>query len=160
MTTITRIRTEHEARLHVEQDTDATVLDCFLVTLPPYTSGPMLVYREGADMNVLWSEALAMVAYLRAQPWKAIHPPHVFQPFGVITARWLEDVRRETELRREMMLGELCLPAELERLARIDPKVAQQFHERGVQHLCRVLDLLDGAPLPVAIPWPDFKGLH
>lgn len=159
MTTITRIRTDYDARLHVEIDTDAKVLDAFLVTLPPYTSElGVLVHRKGVDMNDLWKDALAVVAHLRAQPWKEVHPPHVFQPFGVITARNFEGVRREAELRMSMMIGD---GEPLEELAQRYPlDDVKQFHEERVTALCRALDLLNGAPLIATIPWPAFKGLN
>lgn len=160
MTTIVRIRSEYEARLHVEQDTDAKVLNCFNVSLPPYTFAPILVYREGASMNELWADALAIVAHLRAQPWRLVAPPDVFQPFGVITARDLEDVRREFEIRREMMVGECSLPAHLERVANTSEAEARARHEQGVASLCRALDLLDGAPLPAVFPCPPLKSLN
>ena len=162
MTTIVRIRTDYESRLHIEQDSDAQELNCFTVALPPYTSTswPMLVYREGADMNALWADALAMIAHLKAQPWKLVAPPNVFKPFGVITARNREDVRRDYEIRREMMIGECSLPAHLERVATIDVAEARARHEQGVASLCRALDLMDGAPLPVGAPWLPFKALN
>lgn len=160
MTTIARIRTDYDVRLHVEQDVDAQVLDCFTVQLPPYTFGPgLLVYREGVDINALWADALAMVAHLRAQPWKEVHPPHVFQPFGIITARSLDDVRREHEVRREMMGGQLASPADIARVANISEAEARNRHERGVASLCRAHDLLRGAPLAVPVPWPKLKAL-
>jgi hypothetical protein len=165
MTTIVRIRTDYEARLHVEQDTDAPELNCFCVTLPPYTptSWPMLVYREGADMNALWADALAMVAHLKAQPWKLVAPPNVFQPFGVITARNVEEVRREFEYRRELMMAHQFQtdPAYRERVE-ADPILHEdgRAHEQRVASLIRALDLMDGAPLPVAAPWLPFKALN
>lgn len=143
---IQRISTDYTARLHVEQDIDARVLDCFLVALPPYTTEPMLIYREGASMDALWADALAMVAHLRARPWRELHPAHVFVPFGVVTARNLEDVRRESELRMKMMLGQHS-PDHMER----------------VQNLCKAWDILTGAPLPTLASWAQFttlKGLH
>jgi hypothetical protein len=146
MTTLTRIRTDFDARLHVEIDTDAQVLDCFMVALPPYTSEPMLIHREGASMDELWADALALVAYLRAKPWRELHPPHIFQPFGIIAARNVEDVRRESELRMKMLLGQHS-PDHMER----------------VQNLCKAWDLLNGAPLPTLATWAQFtalKGLH
>lgn len=161
MTTISRIRTDYDARLHVEVDTDATV-DCFFVTLPPYTYGPgVLVYREGADMNALWAEALAVVARLRAHPWKEIHPPHVFQPFGVITARNREDVRREFDIRMNLMgAGMFHTDARWRASVERDPVLHIGAHDRRVAELCRALDLMDGTPLTVAVPWPNFKALN
>ncbi len=166
MTTITRIQTDYTARLHIEQDTDAQALDCFMVALPPYTVAPMLVYREGASMDALWADALAMVAYLRARPWREVHPHTVFSPFGVITARNSEDVRREHEIRREMMMVQQFNtdPAYRARVE-ADPILHEngRAHEQRVASLCRALDLMDGAPLPTPVPWAQFKalkGLH
>lgn len=161
MTNIQRLSTDFNARLHVECDTAAQVLDCFMVALPPYTAEPgVVIYREGASMDALWADALAMIAQLRARPWREVHPHTVFQPFGIITARNLEDVRREHEIRREMMIGELALPAHLEHMASISEAEARARHERGVASLCRALDLMDGAPLPASFPCPPLKGLH
>lgn len=160
MTNIQRISTDYAARLHVEQDIDARELNCFTVALPPYTSTPIVVHRASATMDELWADALAMVAHLRARPWREVHPPHIFQPFGIITARNAEDVRREHEIRREMMIGECSLPAHLERIALTDEAEARARHEQGVASLCRALDLMDGAPLPVAMPFPLLKSLH
>lgn len=160
MTNIQRISTDFNARLHVEQDTDAQELNCLTVALPPYTSEPMLIYRDGASMDALWADALAMVAHLRARPWREVHPPSVFVPFGIITARCLADVRREHEIRREMMIGELSLPAHLERVGSISAAEARLRHEQGVASLCRALDLMDGASLPVAMSCPPLKALH
>jgi hypothetical protein len=157
---IQRLSTDFNARLHVEQDTDAQELNCLTVALPPYLSIPIVVHREGASMDALWADALAMVAHLRAQPWREVHPPHVFQPFGIITARNLEDMRREHEVRREMMIGELSLPVHLEHVASISEAEARLRHEQGVASLCRALDLMDGAPLPVSFPCPPLKALH
>lgn len=144
MTTIVRVSSNYESRLHVEEDTDAKPADCFLVTLCPYLPEPgVLVHREGADMNALWAEAIAMVAHLRAQPWKEVLPPNVFQPWATITARNYIDVAREAELRAKMLTGQ-----------------RHPDHMERVQSLIRAWDLLDGAPLPVSVPWPDFKGMH
>ena len=144
MTTINRISSNYESRVHVEEDTDAQPVDCFLVTLCPYLPEPgLLVHREGADMNALWAEAIAMVAHVRAQPWKEVLPPTVFQPWATITARNLEDVRRDAELRMSMMIGE-----------------HGHDHMERVQRLCKAFDLLQGAPLTPTVPWPAFKGLH
>ncbi len=144
MTTIATLRIDFETQLRVEQDTDAKVLDCFSVTLPPYVSEPgLIVHREGADLDALWADALAMVAHLRAQPWKAIAPPDHFKPFGVITARNFEDVRREHEWQMSMLLGREH-PDDMER----------------VRNAIRAWDLLHDAPLTVPVPWLHFKGLN
>lgn len=158
MTTITRIRTDYDARLHVEQDTDAEV-NCFLVTLSPYISEPVLVYREGASVNELWADALAIVAHLKAQPWKLVAPLDHFRPFGVITARNVDDVRREPEYRMQKMLGSICGPEQIAGMAHISEVEAQTLHERGVQHLSRALDLLNGVPLPKGSfdTWPPAR---
>ncbi len=163
---IQRISTDYTARLHVEQDIDAQVLDCFTVALPPYTSEPMLVHREGASMDELWADALAMIAHLRARPWREVHPHTVFEPFSIVVARNSADVRREHELRREKMMVEQFHtdPAYRARVE-ADPVLHEngRAHEQRVASLCRALDLLDGAPLPTPVPWAQFKalkGLH
>lgn len=157
---IQRISTDYNSRLHVEQDVDARELNCLTVALPPYSSEPMLIYRAGASMDALWADALAMIAHLRARPWREVHPPHIFQPFGLVTARNVEDVRREHEIRREMMIGECSLPAHLERVASINEAEARARHEQGVASLCRALDLMDGAPLPASFPCPPLKSIN
>jgi hypothetical protein len=101
-----------------------------------------------------------MIAHLRARPWREVHPPHIFQPFGIVTARNVEDVRREHEIRREMMIGECSLPAHLERVASFNEAEARARHEQGVASLCRALNLMDGAPLPAAFPCPPLKSMH
>lgn len=159
MTTITRIRTEHDARLYVEADTDASVLDCFLVTLCPYVPEPgLLVHRDGVAIDALWADALATVTYLRAQPWNEVAPPAVFQPWATITARNCSDVARESELRMQMMIGD---GEPLQSMAKRYPVAAiGQFHEERVAALCRALDLINGARPVATSPWPDFKGLN
>ncbi len=161
MTTIHRVRTEWADRYHVQLDADASALDCFTVELPPYTTGHGLLVRPqpGNSMDDLWREALTTLAWLRQQPCNPVHPAHVFQPFGVITARNAEDLRREHEINREMMLGE-CTERDRERLERTSVDTSRVFHERRVEHLCRALDLLNGVPLPVVISFPVLKERH
>lgn len=158
MATIHRIRTDFEQRIHIEQDVDASVLDCFLVALPPYTASPgMVVHRTSANMNDLFREAVAWVAYFKAQPWDPILPPSHFQPFGIITARNFEDAWREIELRRELMLGGVepgIAPEDRARMER-DPLLHEngRAHELRVASLIRAHDLLSGKEqMPVAKP--------
>jgi hypothetical protein len=159
MTTISRIRTDYESNLHIEVDTAAKVLDCFLVMLPPYLCEPgMLVHREGADMNELWADALALVTHLRAQPWREVHPPNIFRPFAVIVARSFEEVWREFEVDTALML---CSTESLATMAkRYSAEDIRRLHEERVARLCRALEILRGAPRPPAIPWPAFEGLN
>lgn len=130
MTTITRVRTEWVSRYHVQMDADASVLDCFVVTLPPYTTdqGVCIRKQDGMSMDDALKVALTTLERLRAQPWQAILPPDVFQPFGVITARSFADVSRECEL----------LTAEI--VAGGHPS-----HDDRVRALCRMADLLEMA---------------
>ncbi|MEI2790463.1 MAG: hypothetical protein V9E93_16520 [Steroidobacteraceae bacterium] len=164
MSTIVRISTDWQARIHVQADADVSTHDAALVELPPYSLGvPLLVYRDGASMDELWNEALRTLEALRSQPHKAILPARVFVPFGVITLRRLEDVWREHELRREMMMVEQFNtdPAYRARVE-ADPILHGngRAHEQRVASLCRALDLLNGAPLPVPVPWPDVPARH
>ena len=128
MTTITRVRTEWVSRYHVHMDADASVLDCFVVTLPPYTTdqGVCIRTQDGMSMDDAFREALTTLNRLRAQPWQAILPPDVFQPFGVITARSFADVSRETELRTAEIVG-----------------AGHPDHDERVRALCRMADLLE-----------------
>lgn len=127
MTTIARVRTEWVSRYHVQMDADASVLDCFVVTLPPYTTdqGVCVRKQDGMSMDDAFRDALTTLNRLRAQPWQAILPPDVFQPFGVITARSFADVSRETELRNSEIVGE-----------------GHPDHDERVRALCRMADLL------------------
>jgi len=158
--TIVRISTDWQARYHVQADADVADHDCYQVELPPYTlNAPILVHREGANMAELWNEALRTLDALRSQPREPVLPATRFLPFGVITLRRREDVWREHELRREMMLG-ACTDRERERIERIDLRYAQEMHERRVASLCRAVDLLNGAPPPVVVPFPDIPVRH
>lgn len=107
MTTITRIRTDYVSRYHLQTDSDASGLDCFVITLPPYTTdqGVCIAMRDGMSMEDAFRDALTTLERLRAQRWHAVLPPDVFQPFGVITARSFADVGRETELRNSEFVG-------------------------------------------------------
>ena len=159
---IQRLSTDFNARLHVEQDTDARELNCLTVALPPYSSEPMLIYRAGASMDALWADALAMVAHLRARPWREVHPASVFQPFGIITARNVDDVRREYQFRREvMMVGQFHTDPAYREKVEADPVLHEngRAHEQRVAALCRAWDLLDGAPLPKGSldNWPPVR---
>lgn len=131
MTTITRVRTEWVSRYHVQMDADASVLDCFVVTLPPYTTdvGICIRKQDGVSMDDTFKVALTALTRLRAQPWQAILPPDVFQPFGVITARSFADVSRETELRTLEIVGGI-------------DGVGHLDHDERVRALCRMADLL------------------
>ena len=125
MTTITRVQTDWINRIHVQADADASVLNCFMVELPPYTvGGGLLIHRAGASVEHLWTEALHTIDSLRLQPRTPAHPA-VFIPFGVITARSVEDVRRESEL----TMLEVCESEHPE-------------HMERVRALCRMADLL------------------
>jgi len=128
MTTIARVRTEWVNRYHVHMDADASVLDCFVVTLPPYTTdqGVCVRQQDGMSMEDTLKVALTTLNRLRAEPWQAILPPDVFQPFGVITARNFADVSRETELRNCEIVSEGHLN-----------------HDERVRALCRMADLLE-----------------
>ena len=155
MTTIHRVRTEWQDRYHVQLDADAAVLDCFLVELPPYTTRPgMLVYEAGKSLNDLWSEALRMLDFLRAQPRNPVHPATVFVPFGVITARNRADVWREHEIKREMLDVD-CTDRDRARLEAANLNDSRALHDRRVASLCRALDLIDGkVQMPATVPWP------
>ena len=163
MTTIFRISTDWQARYHVQADGEpGAPLDGFLVELPPYVcdgAAPLLKLRDGQTMDDLWREALETLAWMRAQPHERILPRAVFEPFGVITALCSADRRRRREIKREMMLG-ACDDRERERMERINVRYSQEMHERRVASLCRALDLLNGAPLPVAGPCPELPVRH
>jgi hypothetical protein len=149
MSTIVRISTDWQARIHWQADADVAAHDCIQVELPPYTlETPILVYREGASMDALEQEALRMLDFLRSQPRTPVLPEKVFQPFGVLTKRNLAALCREHDIRREMMIG-ACTDRERERWERIDPKMAQEWHELRVAALGRALELLDNPPRPI-----------
>lgn len=158
MTTVTRVSTNYAERWHVYVDADADTLDCLLVELPPYTLGvPVLVHRVGASMDELWSEALEVLALLRAQPRKLVLPASVLNPFGVISARSFDDVQREAEVKRETALGQ-CSDREREQLERTGIRHSQQAHEQRVSALCRAWGLMQGAPLPQgSFDWPPVR---
>lgn len=163
MSTIVRISTDWLARYHVQADGEpGAPLDAFLVELPPYVcdgAAPLLKLRDGQAMEDLWREALRTLDWLRSQPHEPILPRTVFEPFGVITALCSADRRRRHEIKREMMLG-ACTDRERERMERIDLRYSQEMHERRVASLCRAMDLLNGTPLPVAVPFPDIPVRH
>lgn len=152
-----RLWTDYDARLHVEVDTNAQVLDCFMVGLPPYTASECLCAFRGASMAERWSEALRMVAFFRVQPWKPIHPPHIFQPFGVITARNFDDVQREQQIEL-LMVEPMMYYADRrwrEKVSR-DPALHSNpdYYSKLVANLSRAWDLLNGAPVsPPTVPW-------
>lgn len=131
MTTISRVRTEWVDRYHVQMDADASVLDCFCVTLPPYTTdqGVCVRMRDGMSMEDVFREALATLARLRAQPWQSVLPASVFVPFGVITARNFDDVQRECELNMVAFVGGV-------------DDAGHPGHDERVRALCRAADLL------------------
>jgi hypothetical protein len=136
MTTITRIRTDWINRYHVQADADASVLDCLVVELPPYTTeqGVAIGLREGMSMDDLLQEALTTLDRLRKERWQPVLPASAFVPFGVITARNFEEVSRETELRTLEIVG---------------ADAGHPNHDERVRALCRMADLLEmTGPLP------------
>ena len=161
MTTLTRVRTDYVQRLHVFVDGDAATIDCFMVELPPYL-GPMCVpQRDRMTLDDTWREALTTLEWLRAQPYEPLFPRTVFVPFGVITARNFDDVNREHAIKMNMMGARLFHTDEQHR-ARVDrdPVLHAGAHERRVAELGRAAELLNGAPLPVAVPFPDVPLRH
>lgn len=98
-----RHRTYHIRRFHLEIDRDASPVNCFIVELPPYLMSPSgiglpVLPRAGKTLDDLFTEALATLEFLRAQIHEPMYPPDVFQPWGIIQARNLDDVRREFEI--------------------------------------------------------------
>lgn len=144
MTTIVRVRTDWTNRYHVQVDADASVLDAFIIELPPYETGTATwvhSYDGGKGMDELFQNALLELQRLRAKPHRPLFGREVFVPFGVITARNYEEICRERELATLSFVGgvEDC---------------GHPDHAERVRALSRMLDILDGAPLPVAGPWP------
>lgn len=146
MTTITRIRTDYVQRLHVFVDDDATVIDAFVVDLPPYM-GPMCVpQREGMSIDETWRDALRTLAWLRSQPYTPIFPLEVFVPFGIVIARSFADVQREQAIKTAMLEPTLFHTHERHR-AWVERYRPEGAHDRRVAELCRAMDLQNGAPL-------------
>ena len=151
MTKLIRRYTDWSRRYHLEVD-DASPIDCFIVELPPYLISPSgiglpVLPRPGKSMDDLFTEALATLDFLRAQIHDPLYPPDVFQPWGIIQARNLDDVRREFEIWRDMWLGG-CFDSDRARSSETFPDA----HDERVEALIRALDLLDGAPMAQGVP--------
>lgn len=162
MTTIVRIRTEWQDRhrYHLEFDSDASALDCCTVELPPYTVGHGLVVKlqAGKGLDDLLREALHTLDFLRSQPHTPVHPASVFIPFGVITARNFDDLQREHLIKMSTMGAErFHADARWRAAVERNPVLYNGAHERRVAELCKALDLLNGGPLPVGVPFPEFS---
>lgn len=151
-----RKHTDWTRRYHLEVDQDRPV-NCFIVELPPYLISPSgiglpVLPRPGKTLvDDLWQEALATLEFLRAQIHEPLYPPEAFQPWGIIQARNLDDVRREFEIWRDMWLGG-CFDSDEEWRRKRERNAEHDDHDSRVQSLIRALDLLNGAPLPQAIP--------
>ena len=120
--------------------------------LPPYLISPSgiglpVLPRPGKTLDDLWQEALATLEFLRAQIHEPLYPRDVFEPFGIIQARNLDDVSREFAVWMNMWCGG-CFESD-EHRARY---TRSDEHDSRVRSLIRALDLLNGAPMPQGIP--------
>ena len=158
----TQIMTDWANRIHFEQ-TDNPVLNCYLVELPPFTPGPILIHsKDAGDLTTLWPQVVATIKFLREQPrpFVRIAPPEWFDPFAVVTAANFEDVARDHEVKMLLMTGaeRYCDDKRYRERVDNDPVYNDNglMQQRFVENLVRAWHLLNGSAQPLyksAIDW-------
>lgn len=160
---IKHIQTDWLNRIHVRVDSEASTINCFAVTLPPYFNDPGLIVtqRAGKSMEETWQEALATVMFLRQQPVRPIAAPDEFNPFGYVTACNFADALRDREIQREMMIGG-CFDSEevLKRREQFPLPSEPEFQEMRVEALIKAWHLLDAAIRGEPLAQPELSPWH